>query len=162
MDCLNPDGPSADCTQLLNDRDNIQFAELGRELASDHRRGAAELQRETFMSALEKIRRFITQGDDDDRKRCSACGIAWIGQAIAINSQKFAKLMHLSKSTTNARLQSLGYSKTAMTADLAYELTKLLPSMRRGSPLMKQWTVRQRPTKTATNDANTDASLDNM
>jgi hypothetical protein len=149
-DCLNIRGPLAECTQLLNDRDKIQFAELWRQLTS---------QRETFPSALEKIRNFAIQGDDDDGKRCGACGIAWVGEWIAVNNQKLPKLLHLSKSTINAKFQSLGYSKTVMTPDLAYELMKLFPSMRRGSRLMKQWTMRQRPAKVTVNDANTDASL---
>jgi hypothetical protein len=130
--------------QHLSPSDRAGLFELLAQIVSHARQQSPEQQRESFTLNLEKIRSFVIRGDGNDGARCAACGVAWLNDCIAVNNQILPKLLKQSKSTINSRFKLLGYSKAALTAEVASQLMNLFPSMRVSSPFMKQWSVRRR------------------
>jgi hypothetical protein len=97
---------------------------------------------QNFRLLMTRLQEYIIRHDEDDWKRSLVCGIAWLGDTIAISTTQLRKLMGKCKSSVNNGFQSIGFIPAPMSADCAEQLTCAIPLMREDLRETRKWTVR--------------------
>jgi hypothetical protein len=97
---------------------------------------------ENFQLLMRHLKDYIIRHDDNDWKRSLVCGIAWLGDAIAVSTAQLRKLTGKCKSSVNNGFESIGFIPAPMSADSAEKLTCAIPLMRDDPREARKWTVR--------------------
>ncbi|OHT13105.1 potassium/sodium hyperpolarization-activated cyclic nucleotide-gated channel 1 [Tritrichomonas foetus] len=128
--------------QLLNDNDKEAYNRMRVALSSPackHRRHHSnELNREI----VNTIKSFVIRNDGEDWKRALVSGIAWLPNAIAINTRQLRLLLSKCKSSINALFQNMGYVTIPTTNDYSSSLINLFPLLRDNFTELRKWTIR--------------------
>jgi len=96
----------------------------------------------SFSQEVLSIVRFIDRRSEDKEKRAMACGFAYLGLFIGVNTKILKRFIGRCKSSINNGFQQFGYI-SIKTKDKAKScLQQILPSLDPDSVFMRQWTVR--------------------
>lgn len=127
---------------LLNDADKKAYNKMRMTLSSPackHRRHhSKELNREI----VNTIKKFVVRNDSDDWKRALVTGIAWLPNAIAINTRQLRLLLSKCKSSINALFQNLGYYTIPTTNDYSSSIISCFPILKDDFSELRKWTIR--------------------
>ena len=96
------------------------------------------------------IKKFVVQGDSDDWKRAYVCGICWVGDTIAINTQHLRILTAKCKSSINNLFQMMGYGTVPPGSEPAVAICEYFSELKDQFSEMRRWTVRKKMTMTPT------------
>lgn len=127
---------------LLNDADKEAYNKMRITLSSPackHRRHhSKELNREI----VNTIKSFVVRNDPEDWKRALVTGIAWLPNAIAINTRQLRLLLSKCKSSINALFQNLGYYTIPTTNDYSSSIISCFPLLKDNFAELRKWTIR--------------------
>lgn len=127
---------------LLSDADKELYNKMRITLSSPackHRRHhSKELNREIINS----IKNFVVRNDPEDWKRALVTGIAWLPNAIAINTRQLRLLLSKCKSSINALFQDLGYYTIPTTNDYSSSIISCFPLLKDNFSELRKWTIR--------------------
>ena len=129
---------------LLSDFDKIQYSYLRMNLSTPLNKTQRNKRVETFADSLSAIQAFCVRGDQDDWKRCLVCGVAWLGDNVAINTRQLRLLIFKCKSSINGSLLKMGFNVTAGRTETAHEIVQQFPIIRDNTSEIRQWTIRRR------------------
>jgi hypothetical protein len=127
---------------LLSDDDKWHYHQLRKRIDPLSVRTARDQLPMKFQVVLNEIQRYSIHHNSDDWKRCIACGIVWLDDALAISTRQLRKLLGKCKSSINTGFQSLGYSLCPMSSDHVSQLTEFLPCLPQNGRDFRQWTIR--------------------
>lgn len=129
--------------ETLSKEDQAEYDRIRAALSSKACRNNRNKRVATFAEMLQAIKQFCIRGDGDDAKRCQVCGVAWLPQAIAINTRQLRILIDKCKSSINGSLQRMGYSALALKNEYNQDLFKEIPSLESNFTEMREWSIRQ-------------------
>jgi hypothetical protein len=138
--------PQSSRTALIDVQDH-EFEELKQYMSSNDRRNNRNNQTRDFMEMLERIRRYVEQGDKYDTNRRARVGICWLSDAIAVNIGTLKQLTGKSKSSLNGALKEVGYTKVNFPAcsALVSELERKIPNLALHHLERQKWSIRRAP-----------------
>jgi hypothetical protein len=127
---------------MLNDDDKKQYRQLRKLIDPLSLRTTRDQLPVKFQIVLSEIQRYSIRSNGDDWRRCVACGIVWLDDALAISTRQLRALIGKCKSSINAGFQSLGYVPSPMSSYHASQLMGFLPFLPQNSSDFRQWTIR--------------------
>lgn len=130
--------------EMLSDKDKAAYMEIQADLAAPSHRYNRHKRIATFTEMLDTIKSFCIQGNDDDWKRSLVCGIAWLGNDIAINTRQLRVLLGKSKSSINGALAKMGYETIPSKNQDSTALQEAIPFLKGNFAENRQWTVRRK------------------
>ena len=129
---------------LLSEYDRIQYSYLRMNLSTPLNKNQRNKRVETFADSLSAIKLFCVRGDQDDWKRCLVCGVAWLGDNVAINTRQLRLLIFKCKSSINGSLLKMGFNVTVGRTETSHEIVQQFPIIRDNTSEIRQWTIRRR------------------
>jgi hypothetical protein len=108
---------------------------------------------ETFHTLIELIKSFVARDEVDEKKRAYVCGIAWIGDSIAVNTRNMMILTSKCKAGINGLFQSMGYGTIPAGSGNATAFVKYFPNLRDNYSEIRQWTIRRKMSLTPSAEA---------
>ena len=141
------DDPKPKYWNLLNESDKEGYWQLRSALASPICKNRRNKSIQTFNDVINTIKAYVVRKDEGDLGRSLVCGIIWLEDGIAINTHQLRMIISKCKSSINGSFQALGYGTIPTGADSAGELIRKFPFMRNNFAELRQWTVRQKISK---------------
>jgi hypothetical protein len=115
------------CFDLLSDSDRRQYLSLRGRFAEDARKARRDERIDTFKERISSVRDFVGRNDADAWKRSLVCGLFFLQNSLAVNTQQLRVLFGKCKSLTNGSLQQVGHSAEPTAAEECEELISRLP-----------------------------------
>jgi hypothetical protein len=134
---------------LLSIADRACYTELRLSFSDPARKGHRGRNWQTFTDCLALVRSFVVQHTPDDWRRAVVSGIYWFpdNTTVAVNIRQLGLLIAKCKSSINGAFQHLGFGIPRTGGDPVAELRRNLPFFSDNFGELKQWTIRQQPTK---------------
>lgn len=130
--------------ELLSKEDWDEYENLQRLVGSPNNRYNRNRRYTVLTDIFERIRVFCERNDQDDWKRCLACGICWLEDGlIAINTNQLKVLISKCKSSINGALDIMGYETLPQKAEQYKLLKNKIPILIRNFGEIRHWTIRQ-------------------
>ncbi|OHT11771.1 hypothetical protein TRFO_18655 [Tritrichomonas foetus] len=133
--------------ERLSDEDKINYAKLKMAFAAPSCKNRRNKSTETFSEIITSLKAFVIRGDGADADRALVCGICWLDDAVAINTRQLRLLISKCKSSINGSFQLLGYGTVPSGSDSTTALIRYFPFMKDNFAELRQWTIRQKVTK---------------
>jgi hypothetical protein len=133
----------------LSPQDVILIHQLREQLSSKEMRFNRNRKLATFGEQLRVVWQFCIRNDQDDSKRCLACGICWLDtDTLAMNAARFRWLIGKSKSSINNNLAMMEFLPVPATPENTARLIAAIPSLGANAGELRRWTIRKesRPT----------------
>jgi hypothetical protein len=128
----------------LSDEDKQLYDKLRIYFLSSSFKNRRNKSLETFKVLIDLIKRFVNRDDVDDKKRSYVCGIAWIGDSIAVNTRNLMTLTSKCKAGVNGLFQLMGYGTVPAASGTATAFLKYFPALKDNYQELRQWTIRRR------------------
>lgn len=128
---------------MLSETDKMQYGYLRMVLSQQANKNVRNKRIETFTDTINTIKQFCVRGDNDDWKRCLVCGLAWIGDDLAVNTHQLRLLIFKCKSSINGSILKAGYNHTLGRVETAKTITRLFPILKDNMSEIRQWTIRR-------------------
>ena len=129
--------------ELLNAEDLAKFRVLQQTLSSQACRNCRNKRVETFGEMLTVVRLFCMRNDDDDWKRCLACGVCWYQQYLCINIRQFHLLIDKCKSSINGSLHRLSFVMIPNRVHCMNIIGDAIPYLKEHPSEAREWSVRE-------------------
>ena len=133
---------------LLTEPDRAAYTLMRTYLMNDSESNQRNKRISSFMRGLEMIKNFCIRGDPNDAVRCIVCGIIWLNEGIASNTQQLSFLMGKCKSSINGSFQILGYKETTPRKNASDMISAAVPLLNGHRGELRKWTVRVLETAT--------------
>ncbi|OHT16868.1 hypothetical protein TRFO_41518 [Tritrichomonas foetus] len=129
---------------LLSEEDKKQYYILRSSFATPVVKNRRKDTLKAFSNVIEAIKSYVVRNDDDDWKRGLVCGIIWIDNNLAVNTQQLKILLSKCKSSINGSFHKLGYGTIQIGADSSSELTNVVPILKNNFSELRKWTIRSK------------------
>ena len=93
----------------------------------------------SFNNVLVVIKDYSIRSNQDDTKRCDACGVCWLPDKLAVNANRLSYLTGQNKNCINSALTKMSYIPDKFTS----ELFDFLPNLQGNTKEMRMWTIRK-------------------
>lgn len=125
---------------LLDDNDKQQYDTI-----RNSQKGGQKKTEINFMNDIDKLKKFIIRGNENDWKRGIVCGIYWLPESkgIAVNIHQLKIILNKSKSSLNSLLSKIGLDVILTRGKAIGVVLDTFPILKNYTNEVKQWTIRK-------------------
>lgn len=130
-------------TNFLSPTDKLEFDAMVADLRNPDRKFKRNKRMTSLENAMLTIKKFVTNGNQNEWSRALAAGAFWIDNYVGINTSQLSSILNKGKSSINGTLSLMGYIPTNMKSEGLNVLLNAIPILRDRGTQQRRWSVRK-------------------